>query len=354
MNPCILLVDDQRNIVHLLHSTLKTMGHELDVIEAPSGEEAILAASRRHVDLLVADYLLPGMTGIELVHKIRARNPDVKVILISGLLDRRAREQMLNAGAVAVFTKPIPLADFLDVVERSLGLTRVIFPPETEERTAARQSRLSELLANFRQDVDAHAVFLLSDRGRVLARAGDLRDSSMEVSLLSALTAIYTASLKASRFIHQERLDNYHIFPGGDQDLLFIPVDASYSLLVAGRGLAGTERVLEIVQSMLKLREHVEKALAYMGVTGPLVRPEETASSQGPAAKAKSGMSELPAVSPEMDALLKQAGAPNMKAGEMDDFWEQAAEKHGKPASNPDALTYEEARKMGLLPGEES
>ncbi len=351
MNPCILLVDDQRNIVHLMHSTLKTMGHELDVIEAPSGEEAILAASRRHVDLLVADYLLPGMTGIELVHKIRARNPDVKVILISGLLERRAREQMLNAGAVAVFTKPIPLADFLDVVERSLGLTRVIFPPETEERVAARQSRLSELLTNFRQDVEAHAVFLLSDRGRVLARAGDLRDSSMEVSLLSALTAIYAASLKASRFIHQERLENFHVFPGGDQDLLFIPVDASYSLLVAGKGLAGIERVLDTVQAMLMLREHVEKALTQMGVTGPLVKPDQFPPAQEPPKKAKTRTGELP-LSPEMDALLKQAGAPAMKAQEMDDFWEQAAEKHGKPASNPDALSYDEARKMGLLPGE--
>lgn len=352
MKPCILLVDDQRNIVHLLHSTLKTMGHELDVIEAPSGEEAILAASRRHVDLLVADYLLPGMTGIELVHKIRARSPEVKVILISGMLERKAREQMLNAGAVAVFTKPIPLADFLDVVERSLGLTRVIFPPETEERVAARQGRLSELLANFRQDVDAHAVFLLSDRGRVLARAGDLRDSSMEVSLLSALTAIYAASLKTSRFIHQEKLENYHVFRGGDQDLLFIPVDSSYSLLVAGRGLTDTERVMEIVQSMIALRNQVERALTILGVTGPLVKPEELERFQDASKKPPEKPAE-PAVAPEMDDLLKQAGAPKLQSNEMDDFWEQAAEKHGKPASNPDVLSYEEARKMGLLPGEE-
>jgi len=353
MNPCILIVDDQRNIVHLLHSTLKTMGHALDVIEAPSGEEAILVAARRHVDLLVADYLLPGMTGIELVHKIRARNPDVKVVLISGLLDRRAREQMLNAGAVAVFSKPIPLADFLDAVERSLGLTRVIFPPESEEHAAARQSRLSELLANYRQDVEAHAVFLLSDRGRVLARAGNLRDSSMEVSLLSGLTAIFAASLKTSRFIHQERLENFHIFRGGDEDLLFIPVDVSYSLLVAGQGLTSADRVLDIVQSMLSLREHVEKALTQMGVTGPLVKPDTLPAAREPVTQPPPKVEE-PASAPEMDALLKKAGAPDLKAQDMDDFWEQAAQKHGRLSDNPDVLSYEEARKRGLLPGEET
>ena len=37
------------------------------------------------------------------------------------------------AGAVAIFDKPIPLADFLDAVERSLGLVRTIFPPEIEQ-----------------------------------------------------------------------------------------------------------------------------------------------------------------------------------------------------------------------------
>jgi hypothetical protein len=42
------------------------------------------------------------------------------------------------------------------------------------------------LLAGFRQKINADAVFLISDRARVLARAGDLYDSSMEVSMLSA------------------------------------------------------------------------------------------------------------------------------------------------------------------------
>jgi CheY-like chemotaxis protein len=53
--PCILLVDDQRDIVRLLHATLQTLGHQLDIVDAPSGEEALLEASRRKVDLLVAD-----------------------------------------------------------------------------------------------------------------------------------------------------------------------------------------------------------------------------------------------------------------------------------------------------------
>ena len=112
--PRILLVDDQRDIIKLLHSTLDTLAHELEIIEAPSGEEALLETSREKVDLLVSDYRLPGMTGVELMRKIRVKYPDVRIILITGMTDRKARDEILNAGAAAVFDKPISLTDFLD------------------------------------------------------------------------------------------------------------------------------------------------------------------------------------------------------------------------------------------------
>src|SRR5215510_2556326 len=275
-NPCILLVDDQRDIVRLLHSTLQTLGHTLDIVDAPSGEEALLEASRRKVNLLVADYLLPGISGVELMRKVKVRNPDLKVIFISGMTDRKARDEMLGAGAVAIFDKPIPLADFLDAVERGLGLVRTIFPPETGKEAEHRQS-LSELLSGFRQKIKADAVFLISDRARVLARAGDLYDSSMEVSMLSALMAIYSAGLKVSRFIHQERLDNYHVFRGGDHDLILIPVDASHALLLAGKELANSERMLQTVEGMLFVRGDVENILQSLGVAPPSMVTESTA-----------------------------------------------------------------------------
>ena len=155
--PRVLLVDDQRDILKLLHSTLNTLAHELEIFEAPSGEEAMLEASRNKVDLLISDYRLPGITGVELMHKIRVKYPDVRVILVTGMTDRKARDEILNAGAVAVFDKPISLTDFLDAVERALNLDRTILPEEDEPESGQHQS-LSNLLANFRQDTNAQAV----------------------------------------------------------------------------------------------------------------------------------------------------------------------------------------------------
>jgi CheY-like chemotaxis protein len=348
MTSTILLVDDQRDILRLLHSTLATLKNDgLEIIEAPSGEEALLAISRHRIDLLVSDYLLPGMTGVELMHKVRIRNPDVKVIWITGMTDSKARDEMLNAGAVAIFDKPIPLADFLDMVERSLGLVRTIFPSATDAKTEARRARVSDLLANFRQDTKASAVFLISDRGLVVARAGDLHDSSREVSLISALTAIFSAGLKVAKLNRQEPLDQYYVFTGGDHDLLLIPVDPAYLLLLAGNGIARRDNLFDIVEAMLKVRNEVGKSLRSMGVTAELKQPSDATA---PRKRGKTGDLKASPAAPEMEALLNEAGKKKIKQEEMDAFWNQAAELHANKATNSEVISYEEARKLGLTP----
>jgi hypothetical protein len=282
------------------------------------------------------------------MHKVRIRHPDVKVIWITGMTDSKARDEMLNAGAVAIFDKPVPLADFLDMVERSLGLVRTIFPSETDAKTEARRSRVSDLLANFRQDTKASAVFLISDRGLVVARAGDLRDSSREVSLVSALTAIFSASLKVAKFNRQETLNQYIIFSGGDHDLLLIPVDASYSLLLAGNGFASRETIFDTLESMLAVRNELGKSLRSMGVTAELKEPTPTI--PAPRKKGKTGDFNAPPPAPEMEALINEAGKKKVKQEEMDAFWNQAAEQNANKSTNSDVISYEEARKMGLTP----
>ena len=357
-NPCILLVDDQRDIVRLLHSTLQTLGHPMDIVDAPSGEEALLEASRRKVDLLVSDYLLPGISGVELMRKIRVRNPEMKVIFISGMTERKARDEMLGAGAVAIFDKPIPLADFLDSVERSLGLVRTIFPPETSKEAEEHRQSLSELLGGFRQKVKADAVYLISDRGRVLARAGDLYDSSMEVSLLSALMGIYSAGLKVARIIRQEHQDNYHVFRGGDHDLILIPVDSQHALLLAGKELANSDRIMKTIDGMLFVRGDVANVLQSLGVsppplpTEPAVSAKEAGAPAGPVPPFIPGEEEE--LEPELDVDLDVLFGASSKKGDVKDldaFWDDAVEKTAGIPTNPDVITFEEARKLGLDPG---
>jgi len=201
-------------------------------------------------------------------------------------------------------------------------------------------------LGGFRQRINADAVFLISDRGRVLARAGDLYDSSMEVSLLSALMAIFSAGLKVSRFIHQDNLENYHVFRSEDHDLILIPVDASHALLLAGRDAATADRILNIVQEMLRVRDEVEGVLKSLGVAPVTLEAEPAIPESEPLTLAP------PEPEPEvdLDALFATANK-NSTVKDIDAFWNDAVEKTGNVPTNPDVISFEEASKLGLTPG---
>jgi CheY-like chemotaxis protein len=350
--PRILLVDDRRDVIRLLHSSLETLGHDLEIIEVPSGEEAMLEASRHKIDLAVVDYRLPGISGLELKEKINAMHPEAKIILVTGITDKAIRKKVVEAGAFAFFEKPVPLGDFLDAVERALELKRTILPPEeSSEKDTDRRKSLSDLLSASRKKMDALAVFIVSDRGRVLARAGDLPDSSMEVSLLSALMAIFAAGQKVSTFLHQEMPVSFHIFQGGDHDILLMPVNTSYAVVVAGDNLADRSTVMDVVSNLIILQSEVEHLLYKMGLSSHL--PEEEPyrlreieeEEEKPSEEEKEPSSDL-------DALFT-GGKKKLDPSEVNSFWEDAVEKNGVAPLDPDKLSYQQARQLGLIPEEE-
>ncbi len=338
--PCILLVDDHREVTRLLRSTLDTLGYDLHVVEAPSGEEALLEISRRKIDLLVVDYRLPGINGIELIEKARARQPDIKIIVISAVQDPAARQAMQKANPIAIFNKPVSLGDFLNTVERALGLQSVILPEEESEEKERRS--LADALSHLRRQTEAHCVYLISERGRVIARAGDLPDTSMEVSLLAALMAIYSAGLKVSRLLRSTPSFQTHVFQSEQLDLIFMPVDTANALLIAGPGLAAEKRLEATLRQAQDACETIEHLLKNMGVA-PL--PEVTETEEP-----------LPATAgiptQNLEDLLRHA-AKQKAALDADSFWEQAAEKHSNLPVNPDVISYEQARRLGLAPDPE-
>jgi CheY-like chemotaxis protein len=66
----ILIVDDLHDIRQLLRSSLETLKLDINIIDVPSGEEAMLVIARRKYDLLVSDVRLAGISGLDLVRRV--------------------------------------------------------------------------------------------------------------------------------------------------------------------------------------------------------------------------------------------------------------------------------------------
>ena len=338
----ILIVEDQREVSRLLRSALETLESDLEVVEIPSGEEAILYSSRNQVDLLVADYRLPGMTGIELMHKVQKNQPKAKIVLVTGQTDPKVRKEVAGAGADAFFIKPVPMAEFLEAVERHLNLVETILPPEPIEVDEPEiRTGLPDLLAGLRQDLAAIAVFLMNDGGRILARAGDLPDSDNEVALISSLLSIHSAGQKVSRLIGQKINSNWFVFKGGNYNLFFTPVGLTHAILIIGEEITGQDQVLKTVDIFLAARKSIEQVIGETGlgasaIEEPLIPPLDAVEQS----------------SIELEPLFEDAKT-KLKPAEVDDFWNKAADEHKAP-SKPDMLSYEQAKQLGLAPEDES
>jgi CheY-like chemotaxis protein len=339
MAPAVLLVDDQRDILRLLHSALDTLREaELEIFEASSGEAALKHIGDQTVNLLVTDYNLPGITGTELMRQARLAQPDLPVIVITGNTDRKVRDEILSTGAVAVFTKPVPLGDFLGAVERGLSQAPASVASQPELKKENGPVSLPDVLEQLRRDTGADAAMLISRRGKVEASAGRLRDSSMEVSLTSTLAAHFMAALKVAESNRQQSPDHVSAFSGGDQDLIFMPVNPTHAMVLAGGALAAPDALAAIVKSMLATRSELGRGLREMA--GAASSP----SAEGP------GAEKQPAVVGDIEVLLQSGDGSGLSEDDMDAYWEAAAEQHGNKPTSKDVIPYEEARKLGLTP----
>jgi CheY-like chemotaxis protein len=141
----VLIVDDAIDLGRLLQDALKVSRPETPITVVPSAEEALLEATRFKFDLLVTDLRLPGMSGLELIRKIRGRQPDIKVILITALMpeDRLVRQKDEVHPDIFI-RKPLSVMTFLDAVDSLIGAPEEDLPPPLAEADVAKEEKSVE------------------------------------------------------------------------------------------------------------------------------------------------------------------------------------------------------------------
>ncbi len=345
----IVIVDDQREVTRVLRSGLESLEQELHISEFLSGEEAWLELSRGDVDLLISDVRLPGMTGFDLMTRLRGRNPAAKVILISGAAEQKIRQQVAQAGADGFFFKPIDLPDFLDAVERCLGMVGTILPSELDlERQQAeveaeeeREARsLADLVADLRTELNAKAVLLVGDRGQALVRAGTVPNPEIEAQVLPTLLPTFIASLKIARYLGKPRPESLFTLNGETFSLALSHVGDGYALVAVLQSLEPAE-LPKIAKGLFGADQEVLQHLAKLGVAPASAEPKPEPEPEP---------EDLP-IDAELDALFSKPAA--VKSSDADAFWESSSQKAASPSvASGDALSYDQALQLGLAPPE--
>ncbi|MEA2631828.1 MAG: hypothetical protein QOE66_2047 [Chloroflexota bacterium] len=130
----ILFADDEAHLRDLMQMELPRLGHEVTV--CPDGGSALRALEKGSYDAALLDLRMPGMTGIEVLGKIRQLNPETQVIILTGHATVDTAVQALRLGAFDYLTKPCKWAE-LEVI-----LNRVAERRDLANKASALETRL--------------------------------------------------------------------------------------------------------------------------------------------------------------------------------------------------------------------
>lgn len=351
-----LIVDDQHTVREVLKEGLLSLEAGFEVVTVPSGEEALLEVGQKACELLVADVHLPGMSGLDLMRRLRARYPEMKVILITGISDPTIRRQVADAGADAFFLKPLELADFLDTVERLFGLVETITdtPDVGGGLEEAPRASITEALTGLRQELEAISISLLDAHGRVLVQAGAFPDGLEHSSaLIARLMAAYSVSEQVAAFLKQSVPQDFLAFGGQKYDVFLNHVGKGYALLTL-MNRSPNETVGEyfgrLAGRLQQASAQMEDILRQIGVP---VHEEAAVEVEAEEAPAEELLVEEELLDEALSSLL-QAARPEVDA---DTFWSTATETQVPVDSDllgADVLSYDQARQLGLAPDDAS
>jgi FixJ family two-component response regulator/predicted regulator of Ras-like GTPase activity (Roadblock/LC7/MglB family) len=202
----ILVVDDSEAICKALRDVLTLSGYA--VRTAPSGERALQILETAQMDLVISDLKMSGISGLQLLKKIKEKSPSLPVVILTGFGDMESVIEAMRSGVADYLKKPFSVSEVLQVTERELKRSKQIqaaaaaaaavtstSPGAVAERpsrififSATDVEQIDGVLSALRAETMAESVLLIEETGYAISSKGMLNDAD-----LPALSALVVA-----------------------------------------------------------------------------------------------------------------------------------------------------------------
>ncbi|HET9350361.1 MAG TPA: response regulator, partial [Burkholderiales bacterium] len=114
----VLVVDDEEALVAVTSEVLKRFGYE--PVGCSDGAAALAAFESGKIDAVIADEVMPGLSGTQLARALRRRRADLPIVLVSGYTGPMLSERALAAGVTEILKKPVQSRDIASALARIL------------------------------------------------------------------------------------------------------------------------------------------------------------------------------------------------------------------------------------------
>ncbi len=132
MTEKVLLVDDEDEFVQTLAERMRNRGMEVSTTN--SGQEALDMVENEPYDVVVLDLQMPGMNGMVALEKIKKRQPDIQIILLTGHATVAKGVEAVKLGAADVLEKPVDIESLTEIIHEAKATKMILLEKQSAER----------------------------------------------------------------------------------------------------------------------------------------------------------------------------------------------------------------------------
>ncbi len=204
----ILIVDDAKDILFLLQLSLKKLGSDFKVSTAMDGPSALEKIRQEKFDLVLADYMMPGMTGMDLAQQVQQISPDTRLILMTAYDTPLLREQVQLMALSGFVSKPFTVPQVMKVINQVLAKTPEELSPEQNSHLDSNISQtIFDALRTLYNKIGARYVVLLDYAGQPIKWVGQVDQKN-----LSRLATFVASNFRSMTELAGSLGENSHNF----------------------------------------------------------------------------------------------------------------------------------------------
>jgi DNA-binding response OmpR family regulator len=197
----ILIVDDEPKVGFFLKESLESLGSDYDVSQVETGEAALAEMEHQPFELVVTDLRMPGMSGLDLLSRVREVSPTTRTILITAYGSDEVESESRRLSAAHYFAKPFQIDDFTAAVQDTLD-DRPAGRSGVADLSGEDLEHVTRRLTDLRFEVGAQCVLLAGVSGRLLAVIGRV-EGLPPAALTQSVGGEFVNLFEVARLLHE-------------------------------------------------------------------------------------------------------------------------------------------------------
>jgi len=208
----ILIVDDEESLTFFLGETLVGLSLGYEVERAYSGEEALAKISQQPFDLIITDFRMPDIDGLELIEWVRAHHPQTRLILMTAYGNDRLEAEARRLEVYRYITKPFQIEELVTGVRQALGETDA--SPKVYPLTDAQIETITKCLTDLHLEIGAQCIILADAVGQSINQVGTAKGLDIPTILSLAESGLATTFEMAKHLQEKGHTFNLNYYEG--------------------------------------------------------------------------------------------------------------------------------------------